>query len=170
MEAPATTAAAAGWRKRLLALFASMMVVGLIVGLSVAFAPDKKRGTALVPGTGATISDNVCLGRWWVQWWVCNGGQWYNFFIIQELVILSLSKLSHFPLHIYIYIYDPPDTYRRTRQRCCYPSERQQTRSVRAYRDALFVVSFLPRRMSLPYFFLKSSIHLSHPISSSAHS
>ena len=69
MEAPATTgaaggsaAAAAGWRKRLLALFASMMVVGLIVGVSVAFAPVKKHGMALVPGTGATISDKVCLG------------------------------------------------------------------------------------------------------------
>lgn len=67
MEAPATTgaagsaAAAAGWRKRLLALFASMMVVGLIVGVSVAFAPEKKQAAALMPDTGA-ISAKVCLG------------------------------------------------------------------------------------------------------------
>jgi len=71
MEGPATTGAAgggaaaeAGWRKRLLALFVSIAVVGLIVGVGVAFAPENKEGAALVPGTGATISDKVRLGGW----------------------------------------------------------------------------------------------------------
>jgi hypothetical protein len=58
--AGSSAAAATGWRERLLVLFSSMTVAGLIVSVSVAFAPNMKHGTVLVPGTGVTISEEVC--------------------------------------------------------------------------------------------------------------